>query len=110
MSKQKYLNAFTGEYEILDEEEAKKLQEKLDYITFNDYLELTKGQHSSREIHLLHEIYELKRFKVMYDKARERVNSLSKDREHTQEDWLHANMEVAHLRNAIMYTIDHILF
>lgn len=110
MSKQKYLNAFTGEYEILDEEEAKKLQEKLDYITFNDYLELTKGQHSSREIHLLHEIYELKRFKVMYDKARERVNSLSKDKERTQEDWLHANMEVAHLRNAIMYTIDHILF
>lgn len=110
MSKQRYLNAFTGEYEILDEEEAKKLQEKLDYITFNDYLELKRGQPTSREIHLLHEIYELKCYKVMYDKARERVNSLSKDREHTQEDWLHANMEVAHLRNAIMYTIDHILF
>lgn len=111
MSEQKYLNAFTGEYMILDEEEAKKLQEKLDYITFNDYLELKdKGQHTTREIHLMHEIYELKRYKVMYDKARERVNSLSKSKEHTQEEWLHANMEVAHLRNAIMLTIDHILF
>jgi hypothetical protein len=42
MSKQKYLNAFTGEYEILDEEEAIKIQEKLDYITFKDYSELKK--------------------------------------------------------------------
>lgn len=109
MSKQKYLNAFTGEYEILDEGEAKKLQEKLDYITFNDYLELKKGQHSSREIHLMHEFYELKCYKTMYDKARERVNSLTKVKERTQEEWLHANMEVARLRNAIMHIIDHIL-
>lgn len=109
MSKQKYLNAFSGEYEILDEEEAKKLQEKLDYITFNEHLEFKKGQHTSREIHLMHELNDLKCYKSMYDKAREKVNSLSKDKEHTQEEWLYANMEVARFRNAIMNIIDHIL-
>ena len=110
MSKQKYLNAFSGEYEILDEEEAKKIQEKLDYITFNEYLELKdKGQHSTREIHLMHELNELKCYKSMYDKAREKVNSLSKEKERTHEEWLYANMEVARFRNAIMNIIDHIL-
>jgi hypothetical protein len=109
MSKQKYLNAFTGEYEILDEEEAIKIQEKLDYITFKDYSELKKGQHSTREIHLMHELNELKCYKSMYDKAREKVNSLSKEKERTHEEWLYANVEVARFRNAIMNIIDHIL-
>jgi hypothetical protein len=45
----------------------------------------------------------------MYDKAREKVNSLSKEKERTHEEWLYANVEVARFRNAIMNIIDHIL-
>jgi hypothetical protein len=106
MAKQKYLNAFTGEYMILDDEEVKKVQEELDTISFDDYFK--KGQHSTREIHLLKEICEIKRLRECYGELRNKTNSMIRDSEH-QEEYRHAIIEMAYYRQALLTAIDHIL-
>jgi hypothetical protein len=106
MAKQKYLNAFTGEYMILDDEEVKKVQEELDTISFDAYFK--KGQHSTREIHLLKEICEIKRLRECYGELRNKTNSMIRDSEH-QEEYRHAIIEMAYYRQALLTAIDHIL-
>jgi hypothetical protein len=107
MAKQKYLNAFTGEYMILDDEEVKKIQEELDTISFDDYFK--EGQHSTREIHLMKELCEIKRLRDCYGELRNKTNSMVRDGEHGEE-YRHAFLEMAYYRQALLTAIDHILF
>lgn len=107
MSKQKYLNAFTGEYIILDDEEVKKIQEELDNISFDDYFK--EGQHSTREIHLMKELCEIKRLRECYGELRNKANSMVRDSER-REEYRHAIIEMAYYRQALLTAIDHILF
>lgn len=107
MSKQKYLNAFTGEYMILDDEEVKKTQEELDNFSFDDYFK--EGQHTTREIHLMKELCEIKRLRECYGELRNKTNSMVRDSER-REEYRHAIIEMAHYRQALLTAIDHILF
>ncbi len=106
MAEQKYLNAFTGEYVILNDEEVKKLKEELDKISFDDYFK--EGQHSTREIHLLNELCEIKRLRDRYGELRNKTNSMIRDGEHTEE-YRYTIIEMAHYRQALLTAIDHIL-